>query len=200
MVSVSSCDLWENIPVPHAPFQIPHSTSIISHPTFHIQHSNIPHLTLHNLNTPPPNLHCFSRRAPPRVQIRHSRTFLQPSNIQPLTAQRAHSVSHTPHSAPRKAMFRPSIPALSRLHLLPFEARYLSPRNPKHAQRPIPPLPLPTQNAPKDPPATLFRPKAQHTFYTKISYCRALNMKHRITFHVTPADLHFLHPSGQWVR
>ena len=97
-------------------------------------------------------------------------------------------------------MFRPSIPALSRLHLLPFEVRYLSPRNPKHAQRPIPPLPLPTQNAPKDPPTTLFRPKSQHTFYTKISYCRALNMKHKITFHVTPADLHFLPLSGQWVR
>ena len=97
-------------------------------------------------------------------------------------------------------MFRPSIPALSRLHLLPFEARYLSPRNPKHAQRPIPSLPLPTQNAQKVPSTTLFRPKAQHTFYTKISYRRALNMKHRITFHVTPADLHFLHPSGQWVR
>ena len=97
-------------------------------------------------------------------------------------------------------MFRPSIPALSRLHLLPFEARYLSPRNPKHAQRPIPPLPSPIQNAKKGPSTTLFRPKAQHTFYTKISYCRALNMKHKITFHVTPADLHFLHPSGQWVR
>ncbi len=78
-------------------------------------------------------------------------------------------------------MFRPSIPALSRLHLLPFEVRYLSPRNPKHAQHPIPPLPLPTQNAKNDPPTTLFCPKAQHTFYTKIYYRRALNMKHRIT-------------------
>ena len=66
------------------------------------------------------------------------------------------------------AMFRPSISALSRLHLLPFEVRYLSYRTSKHAQRPIPSLPLPTQNAKKDPLATLFRPKAQHTFYTKI--------------------------------
>ena len=65
-------------------------------------------------------------------------------------------------------MFRPSISALSRLHLLPFEVRYLTYRTSKHAQRPILPLPLPTQNAKKDPLATLFRPKVQHTFYTKI--------------------------------
>ena len=36
----------------------------------------IPHPTLHILNIPPPNLHCFSHPAPPRVQIRHSRAFM----------------------------------------------------------------------------------------------------------------------------
>ena len=30
----------------------------------------------HILNTPPPNLHGFSRRAPPRVQIRHSQRII----------------------------------------------------------------------------------------------------------------------------
>ena len=36
----------------------------------------IPHPTLHILNIPPPNLHCFSGRAPPCSQIRHSRAFM----------------------------------------------------------------------------------------------------------------------------
>ena len=48
------------------------------HPTFHIQHPtfNISHSTFHILNTPPPNLHGFSRCAPPRVPIRHSRRVI----------------------------------------------------------------------------------------------------------------------------
>ena len=58
--------------MPHSKSHIPHPSSHIQHPTFHIQHSNIPHPTLHILNIPPPNLHCFSCRAPPRIQIRHS--------------------------------------------------------------------------------------------------------------------------------
>lgn len=54
-----------------------------------------------------------------------------------------------PHSPPRNAIFRPSIPALSRPHPLPFAPRSLSPRNPIHAQSPrhpsltaFPPVPI----------------------------------------------------------
>ena len=45
---------------------------------WHIPHSAAPHAkdTFHILNTPPPNLHGFSRRAPPRVQIRHSQRII----------------------------------------------------------------------------------------------------------------------------
>ena len=45
---------------------------------WHIPHSAAPHAkdTFHILNTPPPNLHAFSHRAPPRVQIRHSQRII----------------------------------------------------------------------------------------------------------------------------
>ena len=56
-----SCAAWH---IPNPIFHLPHPTSNISHSTFHI------------LNTPPPNLHGFSRRAPPRVQIRHSQRVI----------------------------------------------------------------------------------------------------------------------------
>ena len=82
-----------------------------------------------------------------------------------------------PHSPPRNAIFRPSIPALSRLHPLPFAPRSLSPRNPIHAQRPRhPPLtpfpPVPTrlrtpQTAPSRP---LFHPKSQPHISAKYLY------------------------------
>ena len=56
-----SCAAWH---IPNPIFHLPHPTSNISHSTFHI------------LNTPPPNLHGFSRCAPPRVQIRHSQRII----------------------------------------------------------------------------------------------------------------------------
>ena len=45
---------------------------------WHIPHSAAPHAkdTFHILNTPPPNLHAFFRRAPPCVQIRHSQRII----------------------------------------------------------------------------------------------------------------------------
>ena len=65
--------------IQHSTFHIQHPTPHIAHPTFHIQHSTF--------STSLPKIYTvFSHRAPPCVQIRHSRTFLQPSNIQPLTA------------------------------------------------------------------------------------------------------------------
>ena len=73
---------------------------------------------------------------------------LQPPNNQPFTFRRPRATFQTHLSPPRNAIFRPSIPALSRPHPLPFAPRSLSPRNPKHAQRsrhpsltPFPPVP-----------------------------------------------------------
>ena len=106
-VSVKICDLWEK----YSRAACPHHTSNIPHPTFHI------------LNTPPPNLHYFSHRAPPRVQIRHS---------QRIFATGYHSATYrlnvtvrcfplglphheTPSFASRSLPFRSSIPYLSHL-------------------------------------------------------------------------------------
>ena len=93
------------------------------------------HLPFNILNIPPPNLHCFCSRAMTRLEIRHSRAFLQPPNIQILIARRLHPAFHTPHSPLRKAIFRTSIHGLSHLDDLPFEARKLSYRGSKDAQR-----------------------------------------------------------------
>ena len=82
-----------------------------------------------------------------------------------------------PHSPPRNAIFRPSIPALSRLHPLPFASRYLSPRNPKHAQRPrhpsltaFPPVPFRLRPPKTVPSRPLFHPKFQPHISTKYLY------------------------------
>ena len=93
------------------------------------------HSTLHILNIPPPNLHGFSDHARVRSKIRPSRAFLQPLDIQSLIIRRPHFVSHIPHSAWWKAIFRGSKHALSKPLLLPFASRKLSYRNSKDAQR-----------------------------------------------------------------
>ena len=53
----------------------------------------------HILNIPPPNLHGFSYHARVRSQIRPSRVFLQPLDIQSLIIRRPHFASHILHSA-----------------------------------------------------------------------------------------------------
>ncbi len=103
------------------PCRMPHSTSPhshISHTTFHTQH-----ITFHILNTPPPNLHYFSHRAPPHVQI---------CNSQRIIATGYHSAAYrlnvtvrcfplglphheTPSFASRSLPFRSPIPYLSHL-------------------------------------------------------------------------------------
>ena len=157
MVSVLICDLWENIPVPHAPFQIPHPTFHIPHPTFHI-----PHPPFHILNTPPPNLHCFFPSRPaPRPNTPFSAHHCNRLTTSHLLSNPSRATFQTHHSPPRNAIFRPTIPALSKLHPLPFAPRSLSPRNPIHAQRPrhpslmaFPPVPIP----PPKPPNRAFPP------------------------------------------
>ena len=88
------------------PCRMSHSTS----PHSHISHTTFhtQHITFHILNTPPPS---------------H------------LSSECRRSTFPTRPSPPRNDIFRLSIPALSRLHPLPFASRSLSYRNSKHAQR-----------------------------------------------------------------
>ena len=149
MASVLICDLWENIPVPHAPFQIPH-------PTFHIQHSTFSHSTSHiphSQHSSPKSTRFFPSRPAPRPNTPFSARHCNRLTINHLPSEGPRATFHTRHPTRRNAIFRPSIPALSRLHPLPFAPRYLSPRNPIHAQRPrrpsltaFPPVPIPPPN------------------------------------------------------
>ena len=140
MASVLICDLWENIPVPHAPFQIPHPTSNIQHFTSTIPHSQ---------HSSPKSTRFFPLRPAPRPNTPFSAHFRNRLTINHLPSKDPRATFQTHHSPPRNAIFRPTIPALSRLHPLPFAPRSLSPRNPKHAQRPrsppltaFPPVPI----------------------------------------------------------
>ena len=137
--------------MPHAPFQIPH-------PTFHIPHftSNISHFTSNipqSQHSSPKSTRFFPLRPAPRPNKPFSARHCNRLTINHLPSEYPHATFQTHHSPPRNAIFRPSIPALSRLHPLPFAPRSLSPRNPKHAQRPrrppltaFPPVPISPPN------------------------------------------------------
>ena len=154
MASVLICDLWENIPVPHAPFQIPHPTFHIQHPTSNIQHSTF-HIQHSTFSTLLPQIYTVFPVAPrPASKYAILSASLQPPDNQPFTFRRPRATFSARPSPPRNAIFRPTITALSRLHPLPFAPRSLSPRNPIHAQRPrhpsltaFPPVP----NSPPNP-------------------------------------------------
>ena len=159
MASVLICDLWENIPVPHAPFQIPHPTFHIQHPTFNIQHFtfNIPH----SQHSSPKSTRFFPLRPAPRPNTPFSAHHCNRLTTSHLLSKPSRATLQTHHSPPRNAIFRPSISALTKLHPLPFAPRSLSPRNPIHAQRPrhppftaFPPVPIP----PPEPPNRAFPP------------------------------------------
>ena len=103
------------------PCRMPHSTSPhshISHTTFHTQH-----ITFHILNTPPPNLHYFSHRAPLCVQIRHSQRIIVTGyhsaayrlNVAVRRSPLGLPHAETPSFDPRSLPFRGSIPYLSHL-------------------------------------------------------------------------------------
>ena len=170
MASVLICDLWENIPVPHAPFQIPH-------PTFHIQHSTFSHPTSHiphSQHSSPKSTRFFPLRPAPRPNTPFSARHCNRLTINHLPSKDPRATFQTHHSPPRNAIFRPTIPALSRLHPLPFAPRSLSPRNPKHAQRPrspsltaIPPVPFRLRNLQTAPSRPLFHPKSRHKICAK---------------------------------
>ena len=125
MVSVLICDLWENIPVPHAPFQIPHPTSHILHSTFHILHSTF-HIHHSTFSTPLPQIYTLFPVAPrPASKYAILSAFSQLSNNQPFTIRalprhlpntpfpttKRHFSTHDPcpFEAP-SLTFRPSIP------------------------------------------------------------------------------------------
>ena len=147
---------------------------------WHIPHSAAPHAkdTFHILNTPPPNLHCFFPSRPaPRPNTPFSAHHCNRLTFSHLPSKPSHANFQTLHSPPRNAIFRPSIPALSRLHPLPFAPRSLSPRNPIHAQRtrhppltPFPPVPIPPPNPQTAPSFPLFHPKSRPHFSTKYLY------------------------------
>ena len=107
---------------------------------------------------------------------------LQPPNFQPFVVRRSHATFQTHHSPPRNAIFRPTIPALSRLHPLPFASRSLSPRNPKHAQRPrhpsltpFPSVPIPPPKPPNRASPPSISPKIPTPLFHQISLPSALS-------------------------
>ena len=115
--------------MPHAPFHIPtfsHFTYNISHPTYHIPHSQ---------HSSPQSTLFFPPRPAPRPKTPFSVHFRNCLSFSRLSSECHRSTFPTRPSPPRNAIFRPSIPALSRLHPLPFASRSLSYRNSKHAQR-----------------------------------------------------------------
>ena len=172
MASVLICDLWENIPVPHAPFQIPHPTfhiqhSTFSHPTFHIQHSTFSTLL--------PQIYTVFPVAPrPASKYAILSAPLQPPNHQPLTVERpTRHIPNTPFPTTKRHLstldpcpfeapsltFRPSIPKPPQPDTCPTPA---SPSVYGLSTRPIPPLNL--QTAPSRP---LFHPKSRHKICAK---------------------------------
>ena len=130
MVSVKICELWAK----YSRAACPHSTSPhshISHTTFHIPTSNIPH----SQHSSPQSTRFFPSRPAPRPNTPFSAYLCNLLSFSRLSSESRRSTFTTRPSPPRNAIFRPSIPALSRLHPLPFASRSLSYRNSKHAQR-----------------------------------------------------------------
>ena len=121
-VSVKICDLWEK----YSRAACPHHTSHIPHPTFHIPHSQ---------HSSPKSTLFFPPRPAPRPNTPFSAHHCNRLSFSHLSSERRRSTFPTRPSTPRNAIFRPSIPALSKPHPLPFASRSLSYRNSKHAQR-----------------------------------------------------------------
>ena len=148
------------------PCRMPHSKSHIPHPTSYIPHSTsyIPHSTStipHSQHPSPKSTRFFPLRPAPRPNTPFSAHFRNCLTTSHLPSEPSRATFQTHHSPPRNAIFRPTIPALSRLHPLPFAPRSLSPRNPIHAQRPrhpslmaFPPVPI----SPPNPPNSAFPP------------------------------------------
>lgn len=158
--------------MPHSKSHIPHLTSHIPHLTSHISHltSNAPH----SQHSSPKSTRFCPLRPAPRPNTPFSAHFRNRLTINHLPSKLSRATFQTRHSPPRNAMFRPSIPALSRLHPLPFAPRSLSPRNPIHAQRPhrppltaFPPVPFRLRTPKISTPRPLFHSKSRHKICAK---------------------------------
>ena len=103
-----------------------HSRAACPHHT-----SNIPH----SQQSSPKSTLFFPSRPAPRPNTPFSVHHCNRLSFSRLSSEDSRATFQTLHSPPRNAIFRPSIPALSRLHPLPFASRSLSYRNSKHAQR-----------------------------------------------------------------
>ena len=149
---------------------MPHSTS-------HLPPSHIPPSTStipHSQHTSPKSTRFFPSRPAPCPNTPFSAYYCNRLTINHLPSEGPCATFQTLHSPPRNAIFRPSIPALSRLHPLPFAPRYLSPRNPIHAQRPrrppltaFPPVPTRLRTPQTVPPRPLFHSKSRHKICAK---------------------------------
>ena len=120
------------------PCRMPHSKSHIQHFTSNIPHSHIPHPTFHiphSQHSSPKSTRFFPSRPAPRPNTPFSARHCNRLTINHLPSEGPRATFHTRHPTRRNAIFRPSIPALSKLHPLPFASRSLSYRNSKHAQR-----------------------------------------------------------------
>ena len=104
-----------------------------SHFTYNIPHPNIQHSTFSTLL--PPIYTFFSSRPAPRPNTPFSAYLCNLLSFSRLSSECHRSTFPTRPSPPRNAIFRLSIPALSKLHPLPFASRSLSYRNSKYAQR-----------------------------------------------------------------
>ena len=123
----------------------------------------------HSQHSPPKSTRFFPLRPAPRPNTPFSAHHCNRLTTSHLLSKPSRATFQTHHSPPRNAIFRPTIPALSRLHPLPFAPRSLSPRNPIHAQRPrhpsltaFPPVP----NSPPNPPNRAFPPSVSPKIQT----------------------------------
>ena len=115
----------------------------------------------HSQHSSPKSTRFFPSRPAPRPNTPFSAHHCNRLTTSHLLSKPSRATFQTHHSPPRNAIFRPTIPALSKLHPLPFAPRSLSPRNPIHAQRPrhpsltaFPPVP----NSPPNPSNRAFPP------------------------------------------
>ena len=149
----------------------------IPNPTSHLPPSHIPPSTStipHSQHSSPKSTRFFPSRPAPRPNTPFSARHCNRLTINHLPSEGPRATFHTRHPTRRNAIFRPSIPALSRLHPLPFAPRSLSPRNPIHAQRPrrppltaFPPVPISPPNPQTAPSRPLFHPKSRHKICAK---------------------------------
>ena len=131
----------------------------------------------HSQHSSPKSTRFFPSRPAPRPNTPFSAHHCNRLTTSHLLSEPSHANFQTLHSPPRNAIFRPSIPALSRLHPLPFAPRSLSPRNSKHVQRPrhpsltpFPPVPISPPNPQTVPPRPLFHQKSRPHISTKYLY------------------------------